>query len=393
MASPNPRSGSNLYTPPSDQNDSTDANKEEPKKLLPVVIQAIKLSASNNIISLVSAANSFAQAAYDHDDPEAKYRLGLFHLEGKLFEKQQWRAIDWFQQAAAQGHPGAKKKLGELNFDALGKPPATSTRSGWFDIGLVLFQQRKFVEAAQYFQKGADRNDPDALCRMAFMFRHGFPGVPQQIPKAIKLYTLAADLGQSEAQSNLGTLYAKGIGVPQDKERAKELYYKAAMQGEKVAQSNMGWHYFDRRFPDYHEAEKWFRLAYSNGDIESAYSLGRVFRDQKMYPEAIEWFTTATNAGWTDAEHDLGSLYCSMDPPKYEEAAKLFEKACKKNDPDAYHSLGVMYCEGWHFPCNIPKAKELFTKSAKLGCKHAASALMKLEMKVQLMKQFGVYQG
>jgi TPR repeat protein len=126
-----------------------------------------------------------------------------------------------------------------LNFGALGKPPAENTRSGWFDIGLVLFQRNKYSEAAEYFQKGAKRHDPDALFRLAFMLRHGFPGVPQQLDKAIELYTMAADLGHAEAQSNLGVLFAKGVGVPKDQKRAKELYHKAAMAGEAVAQCNL----------------------------------------------------------------------------------------------------------------------------------------------------------
>jgi TPR repeat protein len=128
-----------------------------------------------------------------------------------------------------------------------------------------------------------------------------------------------------------------------------------------------------------HEAEKWFRLAYSNGDIESAYYLGRLFRDQGKNEFAIKWFTTAANAGWADAEHDLGALYCRTDPPEYEKAAQLFTSACQKGDPDAFHSLGIMYSLGWHFPRDLTKAKHLISISAELGCKHANFSLLKLK--------------
>jgi len=50
------------------------------------------------------------------------------------------------------------------------------------------------------------------------------------------LYRLAADQGDSFAQSNLGFMYYKGQGVPQDYKEAVRLYRLAADQGHTEAQ-------------------------------------------------------------------------------------------------------------------------------------------------------------
>ena len=41
-------------------------------------------------------------------------------------------------------------------------------------------------------------------------------GVPQDYETAVKRYTRAAERGDSNAQHNLGVMYANGQGVPED---------------------------------------------------------------------------------------------------------------------------------------------------------------------------------
>ncbi len=44
-------------------------------------------------------------------------------------------------------------------------------------------------------------------------------------------FRVFAEQGLAEAQNNLGTMYAKGLGVPQDYAEAVKWYRKAAEQG------------------------------------------------------------------------------------------------------------------------------------------------------------------
>ena len=53
-------------------------------------------------------------------------------------------------------------------------------------------------------------------------------------------YRLAAEQGHSNAQTNRGSMYAKGNGVKQDPKEDVEWYRRAAEQGFADAQSNLG---------------------------------------------------------------------------------------------------------------------------------------------------------
>lgn len=87
-----------------------------------------------------------------------------------------------------------------------------------------------------------------------------------------------AELGDVEAQYNLGVLYDEGAGVEQDLAVAADWYRKAAEQGFIDAQTNLGiMYYFGHGVArDYHEATKWFRLAAEQGDAEAAGYLSKI---------------------------------------------------------------------------------------------------------------------
>ena len=48
---------------------------------------------------------------------------------------------------------------------------------------------------------------------------------------SVSWFSRAADLGEAEAQYNLGTMFLSGVGVARDRERARECFRRAAEQG------------------------------------------------------------------------------------------------------------------------------------------------------------------
>ena len=56
----------------------------------------------------------------------------------------------------------------------------------------------------------------------------------------IEWYTKAAELGDAEAQCNLGVFYALGIGAKQDWQKAVSWFAKAAEHGHAAAQYHLG---------------------------------------------------------------------------------------------------------------------------------------------------------
>ena len=80
-----------------------------------------------------------------------------------------------------------------------------------------------------------------------------------------------AEMGDAEAQYNLGDTYANGIGVTKDDEEAVKWYRKAAEQGHAEAQFSLGLMYAfgEGVAKDLEEAVKWYRKAAEQGLAEA----------------------------------------------------------------------------------------------------------------------------
>ena len=92
-----------------------------------------------------------------------------------------------------------------------------------------------------------------------------------------------AELGDAEAQFNLGVLYDEGAGVERSLATAAEWYRKAAEQGFMDAQTNLGimYHHGLGVERDRTEAARWFRMAAEQGDAEASTYLERLQGDER----------------------------------------------------------------------------------------------------------------
>jgi hypothetical protein len=101
-------------------------------------------------------------------------------------------------------------------------------------------------KAAEYLQRAAAKNVPEAEARLAYWINNGVGGLARDNVKAEQWAKraladgLAAKAANSaEAQTELATLYEFGLGAPKDLEKAAELYQKAAHQGNQDAIANL----------------------------------------------------------------------------------------------------------------------------------------------------------
>jgi len=87
-----------------------------------------------------------------------------------------------------------------------------------------------------------------------------------------------AELGDAEAQYNLGVMYDQGASVDRDLDKAASWYRKAAEQGFLDAQTNLGMMYYrgEGVSSDSTEAARWLRLAADKGDTEAAALLEQI---------------------------------------------------------------------------------------------------------------------
>ena len=84
---------------------------------------------------------------------------------------------------------------------------------------------------------------------------------------ALVEWTPLAEHGNAEAQYNLGSMYAKGLGVPKNDKTAVKWYTLAAEQGDLMAQNNLGFMYQNGNgvVSDYLRAYMWYDLGAYNG--------------------------------------------------------------------------------------------------------------------------------
>ena len=87
-----------------------------------------------------------------------------------------------------------------------------------------------------------------------------------------------AELGDAEAQYNLGVMYDEGAGVEQDLKAAAAWYRKAAEQGFLDARINLAMMYYHGQgvARDFKQSRHWFQLAADQGDPEAAIWLARI---------------------------------------------------------------------------------------------------------------------
>lgn len=193
--------------------------------------------------------------------------------------------------------------------------------------------------------------------------------------KALELYLQAADLGNPEAQGDIGYMYEKGVGVNTDYAMALKWYLKAAEQGNSVGLFNVGsLYYFGRGVQkDYSEAAKWWLKAAEQGMARAQYCLVDLYIDGKGVAEdkkvAFEWCLKAAEQGLAIAQSRVAGFYrdgyCVHH--SYEKALKWYNKAAEQNNPEALVSLGELYEDGNGVTMNKQEAVKLYRKAIDLG--------------------------
>ena len=105
--------------------------------------------------------------------------------------------------------------------------------------GYRAYERGDYDEARRLFQIAADQGNTWAQSWLGFMHEEG-RGVEKSDAEACRWYREAADQGHAQAQCNLGVMYERGRGVRQDYVKAFLLFEMAANQGHALAQRRLG---------------------------------------------------------------------------------------------------------------------------------------------------------
>jgi uncharacterized protein len=119
----------------------------------------------------------------------------------------------------------------------------------------------------------------------------------------VQLYRQAADLGNTNAMTILGGMYANGRGVAKDDSEAVRLYQQAADLGNASATYKLGWRYENGVgvTKDIAKARSYYQTA-----LGAMYANGKgVAKDDA---EAMRLFRQAADLGNTNAMISLGTM-------------------------------------------------------------------------------------
>jgi TPR repeat protein len=189
--------------------------------------------------------------------------------------------------------------------------------------------------------------------------------------EAMRLYRAAADQGNAQAQSNIGSLYENGLGVAQDYVEAGRWYRKAADQGNASSQNNVGWLF--QQGQDYTEAMGWYRKAADQGNAVAQANIGWLYQSglgvAQDYAEAMRWGRKAADQGNAVAQANIGWLYqkglgVAQD---YAEAMRWYRKAADQGNAVAQRDIGWLYQNGWGVAQDSAEAQVWMQKAAAAG--------------------------
>lgn len=308
-------------------------------------------------------AFQWALKSAEAGNARAMNQVGRQYVLGQGVEADPVKAYSYFRQGAEAGEMRAMHNLANGYANGAGGLPVDLTLAfTWYrraaDLGLALsygpvsdaYRQGRGVEknerlALTYLERGVAAGDGYSLWRMGTVVQAGVLGLVQDKPRAVSLFTQAANAGYAEGLTTLGDIAAAdGQG-----ETALEYYRKGAAAGNTQAMYRLG-------------------RAYDNAS----------FGLTKDAVQAFEWFRKAADAGHASAMTNTGYAYDTgtgtpKDPVR---ALAYYRQAAAKGDATAMYNLGTVHENGrLGQPKDLVAAFGWYTSAADAGNVHAMRAL------------------
>lgn len=251
------------------------------------------------------AAKWYRKAA-EAGNATAQNNLGIMYRTGSGVEKSKEEAVNWYRKAALQGYASAMFNLGAAYYNGDGVPSNEFRAYDWF----LLAQEAGSSNAPDAVKRTADeigqKARDDALLDIARMYENG-DELPRSPRDAAKWYRRAADQNDPRAMVKLASILVNGAGVPQDYAQALQLCQAAAKQYA-PAQFCVGY-FFQHGLgvkEDSAEAAKWYEKSAAGWHPPAYMALGQMYwkgEGVKADPvKAYMWFFQAYREGQKSAK-------------------------------------------------------------------------------------------
>jgi len=282
-------------------------------------------------------------------------RFGAFKQE--LGERYDWVAFDWWREKLT-GNPTLLASYQENRPAQLAQPqPAAHRRSQqtsrrrvsgllflWPILAIIGAIAGHSPSPTPSYDPGAYTSPTRAYTAPTHVNYQRPPAPPASLTKDAYLMDIdalrhAADQGNPQAQSYLGTRYENGTGVSQNAQTAAY----------------------------------WYRRAAERGFTEAQFRLGELYQKGSGVPRnsllAVEWLQKAATGGHAQAQNNLAELYARGVGVKqnYQAAARWWQQAAFHNIPSAETGLGWLYETGHGVPRDAKTAVDWYRKAAAQG--------------------------
>jgi TPR repeat protein len=269
--------------------------------------------------------------------------------------------------------------LGVLILVAAGlAAPASSQEQDALQKGLAAYQAGRFEEAMALWRPLAESGNTEAQYDVGVLFALG-QGVEADPEVAANWYRRAASLGHAKAQFNLGVALLEGKGVEADVTEAARWLEKSAKQGYGPAELALGLLLLEGRGvpKDPIAGAGYVGQAAAQGDTRAMGVLGVLYRDgtgvEKDQDAAARWVLDAARGGDAKAVYQyarLEALRQGTDAAANE--VEIMHKAAEAGLAEAQYDYAAALCLGKEVSKDETACAGWLRKAAEQG--HARSA-------------------
>ncbi len=222
-----------------------------------------------------------------------------------------------------------------------------------YKYAVVLYNDKDFKEARQYFKQAADRGHREAQHKYAFVLYKG-EGGDKDLPLARHYFQLAAGQGYVKAQYMYAEMLCAREGGDEDLSLARENYRMAAEGGNEYAEHEYAYMLREGRGggKDLPLAREIFRRNAAKNNSDSQYRYAYILRTgeggDKDLPLARHYFQLAADQGISNAQYECGVMFRygrggKEDLPL---ARKYYKMAADQGSKYAQNNYACMLCMG-----------------------------------------------
>lgn len=328
-------------------------------------------------------------------NPVSQFILGTYYVEGKGVSINRDKGLAYLEQSAQGKFPYADFNIAVLDKEA--NQPfldnlIKSYELGNNNAGIVLADYylaqsgqssdpQKMEQAKQIYTGLADKGDPNAQLKLAYMYEKGL-GLPVNSTAAQRWYTASAEQGNSLSQYLLGQFYQVGILGEPDYHLAKEWYQKAAAHLAKASVA-LGFIY-ETVEDNYAQAKSAYEKAAMAGDEYGTYNLALMYEYGKGvavdYSKASTLFTDASDKGLPEAMNQLAGMYFNAHGQEKNEqlAMTWYKKAAALGNTNALYTLGLFSETGVATKLDFNEAVKYYQEASQKGDEKAMLALARM---------------